>query len=274
MVAGYEQARCRCGAFAAWLSGLDRSRADARRRGASHFPFDGMGSAGQRRTLPRSCECLSWMRSTRAGAPHGPFSAQVALLDALNPPRRPECSRRPGQTLWIHPSFAPHSITSSATASRFGGIVRSSIRAVSAFMTSSNFEDCTTGRSADGAPVQRRAPAADRTVPRPSGIRSPDSRPRHNRPLSGLGERPAGAPSARQAIGRWPITGIAGCCARAANGHAAAAPPSAASNSRRPMVTVIRPSREGCVKATIPRHQRAVLRARTNKRGPWPNVRS
>jgi hypothetical protein len=94
--------------------------------------------------------------------------------------------------------------------------VRSSIRAVSAFMTSSNFEDCTTGRSADGAPVQRRAPAADRTVPRPSGIRSPDSRPRHNRPLSGLGERPAGAPSARQAIGRWPITGIAGCCARSA----------------------------------------------------------
>ena len=32
------------------------------------------------------------MRSTRAGAPHGPFSAQVALLDALNPPRRPERS--------------------------------------------------------------------------------------------------------------------------------------------------------------------------------------
>jgi hypothetical protein len=26
------------------------------------------------------------------GAPHGPFSAQVALLDALNPPRRPERS--------------------------------------------------------------------------------------------------------------------------------------------------------------------------------------
>jgi Transposase zinc-binding domain len=33
----------------------------------------------------------------------------------------------------------------------------------------------------------------------------------------------------------------AGCCARAASGHAAA-PPSAASNFRRPMVTVIRPS--------------------------------
>jgi hypothetical protein len=35
------------------------------------------------------------------------------------------------------------------------------------------------------------------------------------------------------------ITGIAGCCARAASGHAAAAPPSAAINSRRPMVTGI-----------------------------------
>src|SRR5262249_47988690 len=33
-----------------------------------------------------------------------------------------------------------------------------------------------------------------------------------------------------------------GCCARAASGHTAA-PPSAASNFRRPMVTVIRPSR-------------------------------
>src|SRR5438132_5741141 len=36
-----------------------------------------------------------------------------------------------------------------------------------------------------------------------------------------------------------PTTGIAGCCARAASGHTAAAPPSATSNSRRPMVTVI-----------------------------------
>src|SRR6516225_4394122 len=40
------------------------------------------------------------------------------------------------------------------------------------------------------------------------------------------------------------------------------APPSAASNSRRPMVTVIRPSRARCVKGTIPRHERAVLTAR------------
>jgi hypothetical protein len=46
--------------------------------------------------------------------------------------------------------------------------------------------------------------------------------------------------------------------AHAATGHTAAAPPSAASNSRRPMVTVIRPSRARCVKVTIPRHERAV----------------
>src|SRR5215510_7367890 len=46
------------------------------------------------------------------------------------------------------------------------------------------------------------------------------------------------------------------------SGHAAAALPSAASNSRRPMVTVIRPSRARCVEGRIPRHERAVLTAR------------
>jgi len=34
---------------------------------------------------------------------------------------------------------------------------------------------------------------------------------------------------------RNPITGVAGCCARAASGQAAAAPPSVAKNFRRPM---------------------------------------
>jgi len=50
-----------------------------------------------------------------------------------------------------------------------------------------------------------------------------------------------------------------GCCARAASGHVASAPPRAASNSRRPMVTVMRPSRARCVEGRIPRHGRAVL---------------
>src|SRR5262249_32955043 len=44
-----------------------------------------------------------------------------------------------------------------------------------------------------------------------------------------------------------------------ASGHATAAPPSAASNSRRPMVTVIRPSRARCVEGTIARRERTVL---------------
>src|SRR5262245_60272588 len=47
-----------------------------------------------------------------------------------------------------------------------------------------------------------------------------------------------------------------------ASGQVAAAPPSAARNSRRSMVTVIRPSRARCVKGTIARRERAVLTAR------------
>src|SRR6476646_7067852 len=55
-------------------------------------------------------------------------------------------------------SFAwrTHSITSSARASRVGGTSRRSILAVSALMTSSNFEDCTTGNSAGLAPLRMR----------------------------------------------------------------------------------------------------------------------
>src|SRR6516225_216010 len=45
---------------------------------------------------------------------------------------------------------------------------------------------------------------------------------------------------------------------RAARGNAAAAPPSATSNSRRPRVTAIRPSRARCAEGTIPRRERAV----------------
>jgi hypothetical protein len=36
-----------------------------------------------------------------------------------------------------------------------------------------------------------------------------------------------------------PITGIAACCALAATGHVAAAPPSSEMNSRRPMKAVM-----------------------------------
>src|SRR6266852_7619483 len=51
-----------------------------------------------------------------------------------------------------------HSITSSAVASSVGGTVRPSILAVSALMTSSNFDACTTGRSA-GLALLRMRPA-------------------------------------------------------------------------------------------------------------------
>ena len=60
-----------------------------------------------------------------------------------------------------------------------------------------------------------------------------------------------------------PITGIADCCARTATGHAAAVPPSAARNSRRPMVTVIRPSRARCVWARY--HATSVQSSRSRR---------
>ena len=47
-----------------------------------------------------------------------------------------------------------HSITSSARASRLGGISRPSIRAVWALITSSNLVDCSTGMSAGFAPFE------------------------------------------------------------------------------------------------------------------------
>src|SRR5262249_25603639 len=49
-----------------------------------------------------------------------------------------------------------HSITSSATASRDGGTVSPSIRAICALMTSSNLVDCTTGKSAGLPPLRMR----------------------------------------------------------------------------------------------------------------------
>src|SRR5262249_34339912 len=84
---------------------------------------------------------------------------------------------------------------------------------------------------------------------------SPSTKPDSFKPWRNARKRSA-LPSG-DAECRNPITGIAGCWACAVSGHAAA-PLSAASNSRRPMVTVMRPSRARCVKGTIPRHERAV----------------
>src|SRR5262245_57701108 len=55
--------------------------------------------------------------------------------------------------------FAPpshHSITSSARASRASGTATPSVRAVWRLMTSSNFVDCITGRSAGFTPLRMR----------------------------------------------------------------------------------------------------------------------
>jgi len=46
----------------------------------------------------------------------------------------------------------------------------------------------------------------------------------------------------RWCLNKGATTGIAGCCARAAIGHAAAAPPSVAKNFRRPMWLAMCPS--------------------------------
>ena len=69
-----------------------------------------------------------------------------------------------------------------------------------------------------GEPNRPPAPAADQFDSRPSGIRSRRSRPRHSRFLSGPGEMRADAPQMGQAMlaSRKPITGMFGCCARAA----------------------------------------------------------
>src|SRR5262249_36049529 len=51
---------------------------------------------------------------------------------------------------------SPHSITSSALASRVAGTVRPNALAVSALMTSSNFVACVTGKSSGFAPLRMR----------------------------------------------------------------------------------------------------------------------
>src|SRR5262249_36729870 len=73
--------------------------------------------------------------------------AETVGAVSLLPSRRQRPGRRPAEQ---RDELAPldlctHSITSSARASSVGGTSRPSIRAVDALMTSSNFDDCTTG---------------------------------------------------------------------------------------------------------------------------------
>src|SRR5262245_20735573 len=79
-------------------------------------------------------------------------------------------------------------------------------------------------RKLGGEPTEPPALAVDHFDPRPSDITLPH-RPRWN-------ARSRSPKVSNEALLRNPITGIAGCCARAASGHAAA-PPSSVMNSRR-----------------------------------------
>src|SRR5215469_2476430 len=79
--------------------------------------------------------------------------------NAPHPLGRRLCARRerprgrgaPGERDELAP---PHSITSSAATSSLSGTATPSIRAVRVLMTSSNFDDWTTGRSAVLAPLR------------------------------------------------------------------------------------------------------------------------
>jgi len=68
---------------------------------------------------------------------------------------------------------------------------------------------------------------------------------------------------------RNPITGIAGCCARAASGHVTAAPPSSVMNSRRFIRSPHRRER-----AAWPAHRRSALEMRSPRESPrYPRTR-
>jgi hypothetical protein len=69
------------------------------------------------------------------------------------------------------------------------------------------------------------------------GVAGPRSSPSPRR-------RCSGSPPLRN-----PMTGIAGCCARAANGHATAAPPSSVMNWRRPIIRSPRRRGSGTLQA-------------------------
>ena len=98
---------------------------------------------------------------------------------------------------------------------------------------------CSPTITATGRRIRSAASAGSRSdlICPPSDIRSRRSGPRQSRLPSGPGgTRSRGASqSASDVLRRNPTTGIAGCCARAASGHAAAAPPRTPRNSRRLM---------------------------------------
>src|SRR3954470_14399898 len=97
---------------------------------------------------------LSWLNPTPhaiavyASQPLSPGATQHSLPSGRYSLLGPDFHRLDRTSF----AWRTHSITSSARASSIGGTVRPSIRAVCALMTSSNFDDCITGRSAGLAP--------------------------------------------------------------------------------------------------------------------------
>src|SRR5215204_752602 len=93
---------------------------------------------------------LSWLNPTPhaiavcASPPLSPVATQHSLPSGRYSLLGPDFHRLDRASF----AWRTHSITSSAVASSVGGTVRPSSLAVCALTTSSNFDDCTTGKSA------------------------------------------------------------------------------------------------------------------------------
>ena len=187
-----------------------RARRPQRRSPGSRFP-DWSGRPARRSA--RSCGASSRRSSSR----FAPSVALTKVTPVMLPPGRARLATRPA-------------LTGSSPVMKTIGIVVVAALAASA---PTALNAAITARLA-GRPARPRAPAADPADCRPSGTRSR----RCGRRRSRLRSAPAGTrrrgPRVRAVLAlRKPITGIAGCCARAASGQAAAAPPSSVMNSRR-----------------------------------------
>src|SRR5262249_28003979 len=71
-------------------------------------------------------------------------------------------------------------------------------------------------------------------------------------------------PKSTETLSRIPMTGI-DCCARAVSGRTTAAPPSSATNSRRPMPDMGGPSLRDCRKVSLPQSGRPVIGGDLNR---------
>ena len=109
----------------------------------------------------RRCASQQKLRADVANGSQNANNSHRAHVGGSSPDNG-HCSARLARQLrarkrHMHRSKQRHySITSSATARSDAGMVSPNVRAVSALMTSSNFEACTTGRSAGFVPLRTR----------------------------------------------------------------------------------------------------------------------